>query len=118
MPKSTRAKQLGSSPKPVTAQNSRTAGSDAAAKLAEEFRSYTLRAPDVGKVFADTVDAARQLGVTQDHIIRLLQQQRLLGVRLGARWLVFRPSLEVYRKTKSSRGRPSSEESAQRARSE
>lgn len=58
--------------------------------------------------YVTTKKAAEMLGVTQDHITRLLTGEKIKGIKLGHESLVYVPSLEKYRGTKSKRGRPPS----------
>ncbi len=58
--------------------------------------------------YVPTLKAAKVLGVSQDHVTRLLTGGRIKGIKLGHDWLVFLPSLDRYLETKSKRGRPSS----------
>jgi excisionase family DNA binding protein len=52
--------------------------------------------------------AARLLGVVTDHVYRLIDGGRIIGIRLGHEWLIYVPSVHQYLKTKSARGRPPS----------
>jgi excisionase family DNA binding protein len=56
--------------------------------------------------YVTTRQAAELLGVTQDHITRLLTGEKIRGIKLGHDWLVFAPSMGKYAETKSKRGRP------------
>ncbi len=60
--------------------------------------------------YATTGQAADILGVTRKHIALLLGQGKIKGIKLGHEWLVYIPSLDRYRETKSSKGRPPSRE--------
>ena len=60
------------------------------------------------KQYVTTKQAAEMLGVVTEHVNRLLIEKKIRGVKLGYSWLVFLPSLEKYRETKSKRGRPGS----------
>jgi len=60
--------------------------------------------------FITTKAAAELLGVDRKHINHLLSEGKLKGTKPGHDWLVFRPSLEEYEKTKSAAGRPRSGE--------
>ncbi len=57
--------------------------------------------------YVTTKQAAEMLGVTQDFINRLLLDNRLRGFKPGGwSWLIYIPSIEKYRESKSKRGRP------------
>ena len=59
--------------------------------------------------YVTTKQAAELLGVAQDHVNHLLITGRLRGIKPGGwHWLVFKPSITSYFKTKSSKGKPSS----------
>jgi excisionase family DNA binding protein len=58
--------------------------------------------------YVPTKQAAKMLGVNRFWIARLLTEERLKGIKVGRDWLVFVPSIERYRDTKSKRGRPPS----------
>jgi len=58
--------------------------------------------------YVTTKQAARILGVATEHVNRLLIEKKLKGLKLGYSWLVFVPSIQNYRETKSKRGRPPS----------
>ena len=58
--------------------------------------------------YVTTAQAAEMLGVVTDHVNRLLIGKKIRGVKLGYSWVVYIPSIEKYRRTKSKRGRPPS----------
>ncbi len=58
--------------------------------------------------YVTTRQAADILGVTQQHVALLIGRGKLQGTKLDYAWLVFRPSIEQYQKTKSAKGRPRS----------
>ncbi len=58
--------------------------------------------------YVTTRRVAEMLGVTADHIIRLLTADRSRGIKPGHDWMVYVRSIEKYRGTKSKRGRPPS----------
>lgn len=58
--------------------------------------------------YVPTKQAATMLGVNRFWIVRLLAREKLRGIKLGHDWLVFIPSINSYRETKSKRGRPTS----------
>jgi excisionase family DNA binding protein len=60
--------------------------------------------------YVTTRQAAELLGVNRFWIVRLLANEKIKGHKLGHDWIVFAPSLEKYRETKSKRGRPSTKE--------
>ncbi len=56
--------------------------------------------------YVTTQAAADLLGVITTSVNHLLASGRLKGIKLGRDWLVFRPSIEAYLETKSTKGRP------------
>lgn len=60
--------------------------------------------------YISTRQAAELLGVDRSQVNRLLIDGKLKGMKPGHDWMVFRPSLDEYFKTKSAAGRPSSGE--------
>ncbi len=56
--------------------------------------------------YATTEQAAELLGVIPTSVNHLLVSGRLVGIKWGRDWLVYRPSIEEYLKTKSTKGRP------------
>ena len=58
--------------------------------------------------YVTTKQAADMLGVVTEHVNRLLIDRRLRGLKMGNAWLVYVPSIEKYRDTKSKRGHPPS----------
>ncbi len=46
--------------------------------------------------YVTTKQAAGMLGVTPDHVIRLLTENRLRGIMPGHDWMVYVPSIEKY----------------------
>ncbi len=62
--------------------------------------------------YVTTKQAAEMLGVAQDHINHLLLSGKLRGIKPGGwGWLVYKPSIEQYEKSRSPQGRPRSRES-------
>ena len=55
-------------------------------------------------------EAADLLGVASGHVRHLLIDGKLKGKKMGNGWIVFKPSLEEYERTKSAAGRPRSGE--------
>ncbi len=56
-----------------------------------------------------TSQAAELLGVKRRQILFLIKDKKIAAVHLGHRyWVVFKPSLTTYLKSKSRRGRPPS----------
>ncbi len=60
--------------------------------------------------YITTKQAAELMGVDQTHINRLLIEKRLKGFKWGHDWMIFKPSIEKYNETKSTKGRPRSHE--------
>ena len=58
--------------------------------------------------YVTTDQAAELMGVLPTSINHLIHDGRLKAIKLGRDWMVFVPSIEKYRETKSKRGRPSS----------
>lgn len=58
--------------------------------------------------YVTTRQAAEMLGVVTEHVNRLLIDRKIKGAKLGHSWLVFKPSIAKYLKTKSRAGRPTS----------
>lgn len=58
--------------------------------------------------YVTTRQAAEMMGVVTEHINRLLIDGKLRGLKMGNAWLVYVPSIEKYRDTKSKRGHPPS----------
>lgn len=56
--------------------------------------------------FGTTRQAAELLGINLKQVQRLCRDERIEFVRLGHDLLIYLPSLERYRETKSRRGRP------------
>ncbi len=58
--------------------------------------------------YVTTKQAAEMLGVNRFRVVQLLLNGRIKGIKPGHDWLVFTPSIERYRVTKSPKGRPPS----------
>lgn len=58
--------------------------------------------------YVTTDQAAEMLNVVPTSINHLIYNGKLKAIRLGRIWMVFLPSIENYRETKSKRGRPPS----------
>ncbi len=58
--------------------------------------------------YVTSKQAAEMMGVVTDHVYRLIEGEKLKTIRLGHEWLIYVPSIEKYRRTKSKRGRPPS----------
>lgn len=58
--------------------------------------------------YLTTTQTAVLLGVNRHHINRLLIGGKLKGQKVGNNWMVYRPGIEEYERTKSSAGRPRS----------
>lgn len=59
-------------------------------------------------LYVTTKQAAELLGVADAQIRHLLLVKRIGGIKPGHDWLVFRPSLEAYFRTKPKKGKPPS----------
>jgi excisionase family DNA binding protein len=53
-------------------------------------------------------EAAELLGTNDSRIRQLIRDKRISAVKKGKEWIVYKPSLAKYVKTKSRKGRPSS----------
>jgi hypothetical protein len=87
-------------PSANTKAGASSAHSGEAEKVEEMSKDLTQYVP--------TGQAARMLGVSSNHIRLLLGRGKLRGVKLGHEWIVFIPSIEKYRDSKSAKGRPAS----------
>lgn len=58
--------------------------------------------------YVTTKQAAEMLGVAAEHINHLIYSGRVRAMKMGRDWLVFRPSVEQYYRTKSPKGKPTS----------
>ena len=58
--------------------------------------------------FVTTKQAAELLGIRPDSVQHLLTNKRLKGFQVGREWLVFKPSIEDYYRSKAASGKPSS----------
>ncbi len=58
--------------------------------------------------YVTTDQAAELLGVLPSSVNHLIYNHKIQGIKIGRDWLVFRPSLESYLETKSTKGRPPS----------
>jgi len=51
-----------------------------------------------------TKEAAQELGLSQDHVRRLLEQGKLTGKRIGNSWVVLKLDYKRKRRPKTKRG--------------
>ncbi len=58
--------------------------------------------------YVTTPQAAELLGMKTTSVNHLLHSGRLLGIKLGRDWLIYRSSVREYVRSKSSKGRPTS----------
>jgi excisionase family DNA binding protein len=58
--------------------------------------------------YVTTKEAAELLGIRPDSVQHLLTSGRLKGFQVGREWLVFKPSIEEYYRTKAASGKPTS----------
>ena len=56
--------------------------------------------------YVTTKEAAALLGIRVDSVIHLLAADRLRGKKIGNTWLVYKPSIEEYYRTKAASGQP------------
>lgn len=61
---------------------------------------------EILKDYVSTQIAADMLGIRLDSVIHLLASGRLKGEKIGRSWLVFKPSIEEYYRTKAPSGQP------------
>jgi len=54
--------------------------------------------------YINTAEASERAGVSQAHVIRLLQKGRISGVKKGRDWLILTPSLDAYIANRPKRG--------------
>ena len=58
--------------------------------------------------YVTTAQAAELLGVRQTSIAHLIYNHKIRGRKIGNTWLVYRPSIGQYMRTKAPGGRPRS----------
>lgn len=80
------------------------------AKLVKKSKTPTQSKPMSGDLaqYVTTKQAADMLGVIPTQINRLLLDGKLKGFKPGHDWLVYKPSVEEYFRTKSAKGKPPS----------
>lgn len=61
---------------------------------------------EILKDYVTTRVAADLLGIRIESVIRLVKDGRLNGTQIGKSWMVYKPSIEEYYRTKAPSGHP------------
>ncbi|MCG3140694.1 MAG: hypothetical protein HDKAJFGB_01810 [Anaerolineae bacterium] len=61
---------------------------------------------EIFKDFCTTAEAADLLGIRTNSVNHLIARGKLKGQQVGRTWLVFKPSIEAYYRSKAASGQP------------
>ena len=88
-----------------TTKTKRATGTRKNAARASSKKENTFMS-EILKDYCDTRTAADLLGIRIESVIRLIKEERLNGVQIGKSWMVYKPSIEEYYRTKAASGHP------------
>ncbi|MDL1895574.1 helix-turn-helix domain-containing protein [Anaerolineae bacterium CFX7] len=87
-------------------QNGKRRASSARASDARPRSQGEIKMSEIFKDYITTREAADLLGIRIESVIRLVKDGRLKGEQIGKSWMVFKPSIEIYYRTKARSGHP------------
>lgn len=64
-----------------------------------------INVSEIFKDYCTTAEAAALLGIRANSVNHLIARGKLLGKQVGRTWLVYKPSIEEYYRTKATSGR-------------